>query len=186
MRFPRRAERTPQPARCRDRDPLARRRSIPMQHGCYSHALDVRQAPQLSAAEGPAVHREHVSNIRAALEWTFSAQGDLDLGTALAAASAPLFLEISLLSECRVWMERSIAGGDAAGGAGRGERETRAALALSLIFTEGDWGEVRAALIRGIAPAEELRYPRLQLRLLGALHIFLTRIGDFHGALAFA
>jgi predicted ATPase/DNA-binding winged helix-turn-helix (wHTH) protein len=33
-----------------------------------------------------------VSNVRAALEWSFSEQGDKELGTALAAASAPLFL----------------------------------------------------------------------------------------------
>jgi tetratricopeptide (TPR) repeat protein len=57
---------------------------------------------------------------------------------------------------------------------------------LSLICTEGDCEEVRAILVRGLALAEGLKYPRLQLRLLGALHIFLTRIGDFHGALALA
>ena len=163
--------------------------AVALRHATYYRELLERTdsaAAQLSAAEGPAVHREHVSNIRAALEWTFSAQGDLDLGTALAAASAPLFLEISLLNECRVWMERSIAARDAATWDRRREMEIQAALALSLMFTERDCEEVRAALIRGMALAEELSYPRLQLRLLGALHIFLTRIGDFHGALAFA
>jgi predicted ATPase len=43
------------------------------------------------------------------LEWSLSEQGDKELGTALAAASAPLFLELSLLTECRFWMERAIA-----------------------------------------------------------------------------
>jgi predicted ATPase len=94
-------------------------------------------------------HREHVSNVRAALEWAFSAQGDLDLGTALAAASAPLFLEMSLLSECRVWMERSIVARHAAPWDPRREMEIQAALALSLMFTEGDCEEARAGLARG-------------------------------------
>jgi tetratricopeptide (TPR) repeat protein len=120
------------------------------------------------------------------LEWSFSAQGDLDLGTALAAASAPLFLEMSLLSECRVWMERSIAARDAAAWDPRREMEIQAALALSLMFTKRDCEEVRAALVRGLALAEELRYPLLQLRLLSARHFSLTRSGDLRGAFALA
>jgi hypothetical protein len=127
-----------------------------------------------------------VSNVRAALEWSFSAEGDLEVGTALAAASAPLFLEMSLLSECRVWMERSIAARDAVPWDPRREMEIQAALALSLMFTEGDGEEVRAAMVNALALADELKYPSLQMRLLGALHIFLTKIGDFHGALALA
>jgi tetratricopeptide (TPR) repeat protein len=127
-----------------------------------------------------------VSNIRAALEWSFSAQGDLELGTALAAAAAPLFLEMSLLSECRVWMERSIAAHDTAAWDARREMEIQAALALSLMFTKRDCEEGRAALVRGLALAEELRYPLLQLRLLSAGHFSLTRSGDFRGALALA
>jgi predicted ATPase/DNA-binding winged helix-turn-helix (wHTH) protein len=163
--------------------------AVALRHATYYRELLERTgsaASQLSEPEGPAVHREHVSNIRAALEWSFSAQGDLDLGTALAAAAAPLFLEMSLLRECRVWMERSISARDAAAWDACREMEIQAALALSLMFTEGDCEELRAALVRGLALAEELRYPRLRLRLLTALHIFLTRIGEFHGALALA
>jgi len=57
----------------------------------------------------------------------------------------------------------------------RREMEIQAALALSLMFTGGDCEEVRAALLNGLALADELKYPSLQMRLLGALHIFLTR-----------
>jgi predicted ATPase/DNA-binding winged helix-turn-helix (wHTH) protein len=163
--------------------------AVALRHATYYRELLERTdsaASRLSKPKAAAVHREHVSNVRAALEWSFSAQGDLDLGTALAAAAAPLFLEMSLLSECRVWMERSIAARDAAAWDPRREMEIQAALALSLMFTEGDCEEVRAALVRGVALAEELKYPRLQLHLLGALNILLTRLGDFHGALALA
>jgi predicted ATPase len=44
-----------------------------------------------SKNDGAAERWRHVSNARAALEWSFSEQGDKELGTALAAASAPLF-----------------------------------------------------------------------------------------------
>ena len=163
--------------------------AVALRHATYYRELLERAdsaASRLSKPKGAAVHRDHVSNIRAALEWSFSAQGDLDLGTALAAAAAPLFLEMSLLSECRVWMERAITARDAAVWDARRELEIQAALALSLMFTEGDCEEVRAALVRGLSLAEELKYPHLQLRLLGALNIFLTRLGEFHGALVLA
>lgn len=163
--------------------------AVALRHATYYRELLERAdsaGSRLSKPKGAVVHREHVGNVRAALEWSFSAQGDLDLGAALAAAAAPLFLEVSLLSECRVWMERSIATRDGAAWDARREMEIQVALALSLMFTEGDCEEVRAALIRGLTLSEELKYPRLQLRLLGALNILLTRLGDFHGALALA
>jgi predicted ATPase len=45
----------------------------------------------------------------AALEWSFGPHGDDEVATRLAAASMPLFMELSLLIECRVWAERAIA-----------------------------------------------------------------------------
>jgi predicted ATPase/DNA-binding winged helix-turn-helix (wHTH) protein len=125
--------------------------AVARRHAMYYREFLERtdSAPQSSKPAGRPEHREHVSNVRAALEWAFSAQGDLDLGTALAAASAPLFLEMSLLSECRVWMERSIVARQAAPWDPRREMEIQVALALSLMFTEGDCEEARAGLARG-------------------------------------
>jgi predicted ATPase/DNA-binding winged helix-turn-helix (wHTH) protein len=163
--------------------------AVALRHATYYRGILERTdsaASQLSTHIVPASHREHVSNIRAALEWTFSAQGNRDLGVALAAASAPLFLEMSLLSECRVWMERAIAVHDAVPWDARREMEIQAALSLSLIFTKRDCEEVRAAVVRGLALAEELSYPLLEIRLLTAWHFSLTRSGDFRGTLALA
>jgi predicted ATPase len=78
----------------------------------------------------------HVNNARAALEWSFSEPGDEELGTALAAVSAPLFLELSLLTECRFWMERAIGELDVRGD--RREMELQEALAVSLMFIKGN------------------------------------------------
>jgi predicted ATPase len=54
-------------------------------------------------------HFSQLGNIRAALEWSFGPNGDDGIATRLAAASTELFLELSLLIECRVWAERAIA-----------------------------------------------------------------------------
>jgi predicted ATPase/DNA-binding winged helix-turn-helix (wHTH) protein len=122
----------------------------------------------------------HVSNARAALEWSFSEQGDKEVGTALAAASALLFLELSLLTECRVWMERAIAELDARGD--RREMELQEALAVSLMFVKGNGEEVHTALTTALSIAQVLNLPFHQMRLFAAQHTVLVRIGDFRGA----
>jgi len=126
----------------------------------------------------------HVNNARAALAWSFAGQGDKDVGTALAAASAPLFLELSLLTECRVWMERAIAEHGSQGD--RREMELQEALAVSLMFSKGNGEEVLAALTTALSLAQVLELPYHQMRLSAAHHIFLVRIGDFRGAAAVA
>src|SRR5216683_664968 len=126
----------------------------------------------------------HVSNVRAALEWSFSEQGDKEIGTALAAASAPLFLELSLLTECRFWMERAIAEHGDRGD--RREMELKEALAISLMFIKGNSKEVLAALTPALSLAQVLELPYHQMRLFAAHHVFLVRIGDFRGAAAVA
>lgn len=47
-----------------------------------------------------------IGNVRAALTWSFGDDGDIDIGTRLVAAAAPLFFELSLLTECITWSER--------------------------------------------------------------------------------
>jgi predicted ATPase/DNA-binding winged helix-turn-helix (wHTH) protein len=125
----------------------------------------------------------HLSNVRMALEWSFSEQGDKEVGTALAAAAAPLFLELSLLTECRAWMERALVELDVRNN--RRELELQEALAVSLMLLRGDGGEIHA-LTTAISLAEALELPFHRMRLLAAQHTSLVRIGDFHGAAATA
>src|SRR6266436_3947988 len=63
----------------------------------------------LPGAERVSAYSDQLSNVRAALEWSFGPHGDDEIATRLAAASTQLFLELSLLIECRVWAERAIA-----------------------------------------------------------------------------
>src|ERR1700716_2075358 len=126
-----------------ERNTIAQRHAI-----YYREFLECIEIASLtgSKSNGATETWRHVSNVRAALVWSFSEQGDKELGTALAAASAPLFLELSLLTECRFWMERAIA--EHGGQGDRREMELQEALAVSLMFVKGNSDEVLQPLPR--------------------------------------
>jgi predicted ATPase len=135
-------------------------------------------------AEGFVALGDHLGDVRAALEWGFSGQGDLAVGTALAGASARVFLEKSLLTECCRWTNRAITALDAAAIGTRREMELQTALGVSLMFTQGNSEAVRAAFVRGLELAETIDDPDCQRRLLSGYFLYLTRTGDFHGAIS--
>jgi hypothetical protein len=76
-------------------------------------------------------------------------------------------------------MERSIAARDNIAWDARREMEIQAALGLSLMFSEGDCEEVRPALARGLALAEELGYARLQGHPLSVCHSLIYTVPVF-------
>ncbi|WP_161830103.1 ATP-binding protein [Steroidobacter agaridevorans] len=127
---------------------------------------------------------ENLSNVRAALEWAFSPRGHAPTAISLARVASRLFLELSLLTECRRWCERAIASmadsqrGDAT------EHELQAAYGLSVTFTLGNSDTARIAFERALAIATALHDARNQVRMLARLHIFHERLGDFAGSLA--
>ena len=137
-------------------------------------------------AKSFAIFADQLGNVRTALEWCFSERGNGVLGVALAAASAPLFLEMSLLTECHRWTERAVAALDDGNRGTRREMDLHAALGLSLMFTRGNSEQVGNSLLRGLELAERLGDLHSQLRLLERLHLFHVRIGNFREALAFA
>jgi predicted ATPase/DNA-binding winged helix-turn-helix (wHTH) protein len=154
-------------------------------HAVYFCQL-LNNTPATSESNDDSVYRGQLGNIRAALQWCFLERGDLAVGVLLAAASARFFLEMSLWTECHRWSERAIAALDDKTRGTHGELELQAALGLSLMFTKGNSQQARLALERGLELAEKLEDPLNQLRLLGRLHIFHERIGDFHHALQVA
>jgi predicted ATPase len=62
----------------------------------------------LPKAERFTIYSGQLSNVRAALEWSFGPHGDDEVATRLAAASMPLFMELSLLIEYQGWVERAV------------------------------------------------------------------------------
>ncbi|WP_314953177.1 ATP-binding protein [Bradyrhizobium cosmicum] len=138
------------------------------------------------SADERAIHFSALHNVRAALDWCFGANGDTAIGVALAAAAAPIFLAMSLLIECRRWSERALLAIDRCARGSAEEMHIQAALGLTLMFTRGGSEAARAALKRSLAIAEARGDAPNQLQLLGRMHIFHERMGEFDAALGYA
>ena len=60
-------------------------------------------------AEWLAAYSRHIDNVRASLDWAFSPDGDEQTGAALTAAAVSLWVQMSLLAECRERTELALA-----------------------------------------------------------------------------
>jgi predicted ATPase len=130
--------------------------------------------------------RLQLGNIRSALDWSFGNDGDPKIAVRLAAASAPVFLNLSHLSECRGWCARALANLDSSQVGTSIELELQAALGLSLMFARGNSVAAGEALARALEIATVLGDLWSQLGMLGRLHIFHERIGEYEVARAYA
>src|SRR5712664_3067552 len=131
-------------------------------------------------------HSSQLGNIRAALEWSFGPNGDDEIATRLAAASTQLFLELSLLIECRVWAERAIARLGDQHKNSRRETEIYVSLSLALMHTEGSSERVREAFSRALDVAAIQEDSADELRLLSGLFMYYRWNIDINGALDIA
>jgi predicted ATPase/DNA-binding winged helix-turn-helix (wHTH) protein len=124
---------------------------------------------------------EHLANVRAALDWSFSAHGTSGIGVRLMAASAPLFYRLALLTECIAWADRAIRALDSVSRGTRLELELQACLGLALGHTRGNVRATRSAIVRALELAECLKDAPSQLFQLRALVRFEILSGDFRG-----
>jgi predicted ATPase/DNA-binding winged helix-turn-helix (wHTH) protein len=127
-----------------------------------------------------------LNNVRAALEWCFGQRGDVKTGAELAAAAAPVFWAMSLLTECQRWSERALLALDVGSWGGQEEMQLQAFLGLSLMYTRGQVAASCTALDRSVAIASA-RGDRLnEVRLLAPLHMYHFRSGNFKISLQYA
>lgn len=127
-----------------------------------------------------------IDNIRAALNWAFAQDEDRAFAVTMAAASAPIWLDLSLLTECHYWMGKAI---DILGETERGttqEMILQTAFGISLMFAQGMGTKAREALTRASELAESLQNLDYQLRALNCLTLFRIRLEDLQGALDLA
>lgn len=157
----------------------------------FARLLNARHGGQVDLEYTGRAHvlREHLGDVRAALEWCFTeANGISDPGLAadLAAAAAPVFFELSLLSESYKWSAAGLSVLDHTPGNARREMILRSTWAISSMWLRGNSDDVLSALARGLELAAPLDDLRQRLRMLATRHVFLTRVADFRGALAAA
>ncbi len=127
-----------------------------------------------------------LGNVRVALDWCFGPAGDHAIGVGLAAAAVPVFLGLSLLTECHRWSERALALLAPARRGGVEEMRLQAGLAMSQMFTRDHGDAARDAFTRSLAIADDKGDLADQMLLLGPLHMFHFRRGEFKISLRYA
>jgi predicted ATPase/DNA-binding winged helix-turn-helix (wHTH) protein len=129
---------------------------------------------------------DYLANIRLALEWSFSLSDKKDLAAALARLAAPVFLELSLYTECAYWARRGLTLINREPTESQAEAELQLCHGWSLMATNGNSEEARGALARATQISESLGLPYQTFRALGLLHMQVQRMGHVDEALALA
>nr|WP_132955697.1 winged helix-turn-helix domain-containing protein [Rhizobium sp. BK251] len=142
--------------------------------------------PTLLSAAERAPHVAGLANVRGALEWSFGDSGNTEIAVTLATTAAPVLLAMSLLAECHHWSERALLTLDETARGGHTEMYLQSALGVSLMFTRGGSNAARVALNRSLLLAGKCGDALDQLQVLGPLHMFHLRIGDFRTTLDYA
>ncbi|UPK38874.1 helix-turn-helix transcriptional regulator [Bradyrhizobium sp. 186] len=136
----------------------------------------------LPGSERVAAYSDQLSNVRAALEWSFGPHGDAETATRLAAASTQVFLELSLLIECQAWAERAMASLGNPHRDSRRAMEISASIPLALMHTDGNDQRVRAAFASALEIAIEQGDLGYELRILSGLFMYSHWAMDIRGA----
>ena len=135
-------------------------------HAAKLHAAYFRDFAAPAAGNSPwrvsrhqiAAGVREIDNVRAALDWAFSPQGDAAIGVDLTAFYVPIWLHTSLAAECRERCERALSepagDGDAAGA--RRRVLLQAALGSALVDAIGPQEQTKTALTDAIHAAGRL------------------------------
>ena len=134
-----------------------------------------------------AIYGPRIDNVRAALDWAFSPSGDVSTGVALTIRAVPLWVQLSLLGECRERVERALASLDEADAASaRPRMQLSAALGWSLMYGVGRAREAGSAWAATLEIADRLDDKDYKQRALWGLCIDQFNNGEFHTALGYA
>ncbi|HEX3497904.1 MAG TPA: winged helix-turn-helix domain-containing protein, partial [Stellaceae bacterium] len=134
---------------------------VARRHAEYYRDLFERAEAELQtrpASEWLAAYSRWIDNLRAALDWAFSPAGDVPVGVALTIAAVPLWIQLSLVQECRVRVERALASLvlPEAGRSASQEMKLYAALGASLLYSKGPMPETEAVWAKALEMAESL------------------------------
>lgn len=133
------------------------------------------------------IYGRHIDNVRTSLDWAFSSGGDPQVGAALTAAAVPLWVQLSLLTECRERTELALARLDPmSANAPRLRMQLSAARGWSLMYGVGRAREAGPAWATTLQLAEQLGDSDYLLRALWGLCIDQFNNGQFRRALEFA
>jgi predicted ATPase/DNA-binding winged helix-turn-helix (wHTH) protein len=160
------------------------RRHAEYYRNLFAHA-EIESMARL-ADDRLADYAQEIDNLRAALEWAFLPGGDDSIGVALTVAAVPLWLQLSMMEECRSRVEQALTLVREAPIDARGEMKLQAALGASLLFTKGAVPAAGQACTAALRLAESLGDTEYQLNALWETWIHRTNTGEHAAALAVA
>jgi predicted ATPase/DNA-binding winged helix-turn-helix (wHTH) protein len=111
-------------------------------------------------------YRREIDNIRAALDWAFSPDGNPAISVALTVAAIPVWCQLSLLVECRVRLEHALNSPEVGALNARLRLELVAALGFAMTNSTGLPPETMAVLESALELAREVGDVDHQLRAL--------------------
>jgi predicted ATPase/DNA-binding winged helix-turn-helix (wHTH) protein len=119
-----------------------------------------------------------IDNVRKALAWSFSDQGDVAVGIGITAGYIPIWLHFSLLAECRDCIERALRHLDAGTGpTGRTKVDLYIALGAALSHLVGLGNSTEKVLVDALTLAERLHDNEAQLGALWSLWSYRINSG---------
>jgi hypothetical protein len=145
-----------------------------------------KQGAAMDVSSWPKALEIEVDNLRAALNWAFSAEGDAKISVELAAASASTWMGMALLTERREWMRKAIGRLDDVNSGTRQEMVIQSALASCMMFTGGMTEESYATWAKARLLAEGLKDTEHQMVSLLVLWAHQIRIPNFAEAVQLA
>ncbi len=126
-----------------------------------------------------------IGEVRAALDWALSPTGDAEVGVELTVAAIPLWVQLSLMEECRDRVQRALAG-PADSRDARRNMQLYAALGAALFLTTGSSPEMSAAWTSAFEIADRVDDADYRLRALWGLFIERFTSSRYRAALAMA
>jgi hypothetical protein len=161
---------------------------VARRHANYYRDLFDRAEIELETLPAPAwlaAYGHQIVEVRAGLDWAFSPTGDAEIGVALTVAAVPLWVQLSLMEECRSRVERALSG-PAESRDARRNMQLYAALGAALFLTKGSCPEISSACTSAFEIAESLDDADYRLRALWGLFVACFTSGRYRAALAVA
>lgn len=138
-------------------------------------------------AERVTFYRRRIDDVRSALEWAYSPEGDAGVGATLTAICAPMFLRLSLLDEYRGRVEQALQNGAATPTSDLSVmRNLNLALGHLLLHMERDTAQMTAAFGRALQTSEQIDVPGQDSSALVGMWLGSVFSGDYPAALALA
>jgi predicted ATPase/DNA-binding winged helix-turn-helix (wHTH) protein len=166
-------------------------RQAAMRHADHFRHFFARAEPEsdtLAKEDWLTRFASQIGNLRAALDWAFAPEGNAMIGVALTIVAIPLWVELSLMAECRGWVERALGevSDDGTGDGARARMQLSAALGWSRMFAAAPSRETSAAWSETLVLAERFGDTEFRSKALWGLWVDSLNSGELPKALDLA